>query len=153
VSWAFDPPTGRRLVQGGGDVTSWVEAWAANDDSRAEFHVNLPGNGYGQWAGDGSVLVSYANDPDAPAQVTVASIDRDGELGPPLIQAVVDSGGVIGVRDGFAVVLLENGMGRRGPTTGEPGALFVILRLTDGATSTLRFDSAFSLQWAGILPP
>jgi hypothetical protein len=109
---------GSRLVD---PVTGRVANWRVNPDTtggspRLEireadkafaFTVDVAALLGSAWDGDGSLYVLSADAPLFPNRVTLARVDGDGTVGPPLLEAgPVAGASLIDVRGGFAAIIL-----------------------------------------------
>jgi hypothetical protein len=109
---------GSRLVD---PVTGRIANWRVNPDTtggppRLEireadksfaFTVDVPALLGSAWGGDGSLYVLSADAPLFPNVVTLARMDADGAVGPPLLETgPVAGGSLIDVRGGFAAIIL-----------------------------------------------
>ena len=100
------------------------------------------------WTPDGSLVVLHADGLPYPNEIRLVAIAPDGKVGLPLLSTgPVQSGALLGVRDGYAVVALS-------ADRPEAQTEIVVIRLSDGLAAGIRLDevSRSSIVGSGLLP-
>jgi hypothetical protein len=145
-----DPTTGRSIRWGpnaatpGGPPTVEVIEPDGTTAYRVETRVVV---GLA-WASAGQLLILEADGFPYPTEIRLRSVSPDGTVGEPILTSgAVEFGGIIGARDGFAIMafgITEDSVQR---------IQLVALRLEDGAASALTIppDEA-GIVGAGLLP-
>jgi hypothetical protein len=100
------------------------------------------------WAADSSLVVLDADGLPYPNEIRLVAIAPDGTVGLPLLSTgPLESGALLGVRDGYAVVALS-------ANRPEPETEVVVIRLSDGLAAGIRLDEVnrSSILGSGLLP-
>jgi hypothetical protein len=148
-SRGIDPTTGRAIRFGanasipGGPPTVEVTEADGTLAYRIESGVVLGG----VWQADGELLILEADGFPFPTRLRLLPIGRDGTLGPPaLTTGPVAWGGLIGTRNGFAVLAF----GTQQPSN---GIQLVVVDLADGAAAGLTLPAGvMTILGANLLP-
>jgi hypothetical protein len=130
VSPIVDTKSGRFLLAGARSTSGpgLVQAWSPGA-REPEIEVELHNVFGAQWFGDGRIVTGDYDRLPGPFTFQVITVQKSGEPDSPLFSAQGTDAALLGVRDGFAAAYATS--------RGSNVRTLVVIRLTDGATSTV----------------